>query len=228
MNVTYDSSRQVSLITGGCAAVEYLIIGMIDNNTYLVDDGDGGVIVVDPSAHPETIMKAVGNRPVSAFFVTHSHWDHVGALAALHDRTGSPVYTSVLDAPLIESPQLEGHRCMAQACPVDRKLSDGDIVSVGKTAWKAILTPGHTPGGLCFYLDPNDGTDPAGAPLLLSGDTLFYGSIGRTDFIGGSMAAMRTSLRRLSQLPDETIVMPGHNSMTTIGAERVRVIEAMM
>lgn len=169
MDVTYDPQRKISVISGGCTPVEYLVIGAISNNTYLVDDGHGGVIVVDPSGHMEAIMEAAGARSVSAIFVTHNHWDHVGALKALRDQVHAPVYASRIDAPLIKAPQMAGHRTMAQACPVDYELEDGDMVSVGSTTWKAILTPGHTPGGICFYQRSADGIDTAGAPMLLSG-----------------------------------------------------------
>ena len=89
-------------------------------------------------------------------------------------------------------------------------------------AWRVISTPGHTPGRMCLFLDPRFGSDAAGAPLLISGDTLFCGSIGRTDFAGGSMDDMRHSLKKLATLPDNTIVLPGHNDLTTIAAERER------
>ncbi|MGI6590991.1 MAG: MBL fold metallo-hydrolase [Eggerthellaceae bacterium] len=82
---------------------------------------------------------------------------------------------------------------------------------------------GHTPGGACYFLDPATSPFPDKRPLLLSGDTLFCGSIGRTDFEGGNMGAMRASLARLSKLPDATIVLPGHNSLTTIQVEQKRV-----
>ena len=106
---------------------------------------------------------------------------------------------------------------------MDRKVSDGETVQVGTTTWKVIATPGHTPGGVCYFLDPAKAPNPQGRPLLVSGDTLFCGSIGRTDFAGGSMRDMRASLARLAKLPDPTIVLPGHNALTTIQVEQKRV-----
>ena len=107
---------------------------------------------------------------------------------------------------------------------VVEKTEDGiDILKIGDMPWKVILTPGHTEGGICLFIDPRFGTNPEGAPVLISGDTLFCGSIGRTDFQGGDMNAMRRSLKRLAVLPDETVVLPGHNSTTKIGNERKRV-----
>ena len=103
------------------------------------------------------------------------------------------------------------------------KLKDKDVVSVGTMKWKVIATPGHTPGGICFLLNSEDGKYIERASVLASGDTLFCGTIGRTDFEGGSDVQMRASLKRLSQLPDDTLVLPGHNSLTTIKDEQRRV-----
>ena len=90
---------------------------------------------------------------------------------------------------------------------------------MGKTTWEVLHTPGHTEGSSCFYLRPED-APLDGAPILLSGDTRFCSSIGRTDFEGGSMKQMRQSLRRLGQLPDNVVVLPGHNMLTTMKAEK--------
>ena len=102
------------------------------------------------------------------------------------------------------------------------ELQDGAALHYGGRMLRCVLTPGHTPGSMCLFLDPRFGSDAAGAPLLISGDTLFCGSIGRTDFAGGSMDDMRHSLKKLATLPDNTIVLPGHNDLTTIAAERER------
>ena len=132
---------------------------------------------------------------------------------------------SAVDAPFIDydDERIRPADDKAAACPVDTKVAQGDIVEVGSMAFKVLHTPGHTPGSICFYIVPACGTDPDGCPVLISGDTLFEGSIGRTDFAGGSMADMRASLKKLAKLPDATIVLPGHGNPTTIGAERRRV-----
>ena len=137
-------------------------------------------------------------------------------------RTGAPVIASKVDSPVIEAGQKD-MGIVTEGCVVDRKVSDGDMIAVGKTEWRVIATPGHTPGGICFFLDPQKAPHPDRRPLLVSGDTLFCGSIGRTDFEGGSMRDMRASLARLSKLPDSTIVLPGHNALTTIQVEQKRV-----
>ena len=88
---------------------------------------------------------------------------------------------------------------------------------------KVVETPGHSKGSICLFIIPQFGNHPGGLPVLLSGDTLFAGTVGRTDFEGGSMVEMAASIKKLAALPDDTAVLPGHNSLTTIGAERRRV-----
>ena len=210
-------------VTGACLDVEFLVLGPIENNCYFVSDGTS-LVVVDPSCQVENIMKQLGGRKVDAIFATHHHHDHVGAMAELRRRTGASVYASAVDARIIENPDLyPSYGGKAPSCPVDHKLRDKDRVKVGSMNWQAILTPGHTPGGMCFYLSSEFGNHPEGCDVLVSGDTLFCGSIGRTDFKGGSMADMQRSLRRLAQLPNNTLVLPGHNALTTIADEQSRV-----
>ncbi len=196
---------------------------MIQNNVFIISD-DAATIVVDPSCKADEILKAVGNRKVDAIILTHRHSDHVGAAKALRDKTGATVIASAIDAPIISGEQKLPHDDMRfEPCPVDQTVADGDILKIGNMPWKVISTPGHTPGGICLFLAPQFGSNPQGAPVLISGDTLFCGSIGRTDFQGGDMRAMRASLKRLAALPDDTIVLPGHESLTRIGDERRRV-----
>ena len=213
-------------ITVGCMPAKFVVVGMIVNNVFFVEDGDGGLIVVDPSDNPEALLDEVGDSRVSAIFITHNHADHTGALRALRDATNAPVYCSEIDAPVVESGVSE-FGLAAEPCPVDVYVHEGDMVTVGKTTWRCLHTPGHTKGSFCFYLDREHAGDAArdGVPLLLSGDTLFHASMGRTDLPGGSERDMAASLKRLGELPDETLVLPGHNSPTTIGAERWRIID---
>ncbi|MDO5335805.1 MAG: MBL fold metallo-hydrolase [Coriobacteriia bacterium] len=203
-------------LKGACVEVSMLVLGPYATNTYFISDGKS-TIVVDPSCQVDRIMDFLGGRKVDAIFATHSHNDHVTAMAELRKRTGAPVYASAVDAAVIEVGD------DAPPCKVDVRLRDKAKVVVGNMTWKAMLTPGHTKGGMCFYLAPEEGSNPRGAGVLVSGDTLFCGSIGRTDFNGGNMADMKRSLKRLSQMPDNTVVLPGHNSLTTIADEQRRV-----
>ena len=205
-----------------CVSVEWTVLGQLQNNVYCIDDGEGGVIVVDPSTLPDAIMEVAGERQVSGIIITHRHFDHVGALAALKERTGAAVYASAIDAEDIEAGAPRS-RFGVEPCVVDHKLEDGDNFQIGKVSFDVMLTPGHTEGGICYLV--SSGTQ-AGPAALFSGDTLFCNSMGRTDFDGGSESDMRTSLRRLATLDDSVIVFPGHNEITSIGDERTRVLES--
>lgn len=208
-------------IEGLCVDVEYLIMGPLENNVYIISDGKG-TFVVDPTADAELIVCALGGRKLDAIVLTHGHWDHTGAAAKLRELTGAPVIASAIEAPSIEHPADNGTSRMADACTVDRAVSAGDIVRVGDMEWKVIETPGHTKGSICLFCIPQFGNHKGGLPVLVSGDTLFAGATGRTDFEGGSDADMAASMKRLAKLPDDVAVLPGHNSLTTIGSERRR------
>ena len=217
-------------VQGGCLPLEFMVLGPIETNVYFVNCGDG-VMVVDPACEAKRIQDALGGRKVLAIVLTHRHWDHVGAARALREATGAPVIASAIDGAYITGErEMPAEKHAIEPCEVDRIAEDGQTLTIGAIPWQVIATPGHTPGGICLYFNPAtmDAEEGApliegGAPMLISGDTLFFGSIGRTDFEGGSMDDMRDSLRRLAQLPDETLVLPGHNAFTSIKAERRRV-----
>lgn len=222
MDIEVKRGKQAFEVTGACIDIKWLILGMIQNNTFILSD-DAATIVVDPSADARRIVDALEGRKLDAIFCTHHHSDHVGALKELVDLTGASVYASDIDANLIEKQPFTPGPIQAESCPVDVRLADKQKISIGNMTWKVIATPGHTPGGICFMLESQDGKYLERANVLVSGDTLFCGTIGRTDFEGGNDAHMRSSLKRLSKLPDDTLVLPGHNSLTTIGAEQNRV-----
>lgn len=210
----------------GCLPVKVLVIGRLDNNTYVLSDGEGPhaeTIVIDPAGDVDAILQVIGDNHLTSILVTHHHNDHVFGLAELVERTHAPVLASQIDAVKIEQAQ-PGIFSDAEKVPgthVDVKLQHGDTITVGSLTLTALLTPGHTKGGMCFYLPGNDGSG-----MLFSGDTLFRGTTGRIDFEGGSEEDMRASLRNvLSELPDDTVVYPGHGDYTTIGFERKTLLE---
>ena len=209
-------------VSGLCVDVKYLIVGFLANNVYIISDGEG-TMVVDPSCDVDKILAALEGVKLDAIVLTHGHSDHVGAAAALREATGAPVIASAVEAPAIENPAANVVDDNPTPCTVDRTVTHGDVVEVGNMKWKVIETPGHTKGSMCLFNIPQFGNHPEGLPVLVSGDTLFAGTIGRTDFEGGSMEEMRASLKKLAALPDDTAVLPGHNNLTTIGAERRRV-----
>lgn len=206
-------------VQGGCVSIEFLVMGPIENNVYIIDDGES-TIVVDPTTSAPQIVSALGGRTLDAIVLTHTHFDHVGGANELRRITGATTIASVGDAPYIDgSKKLAPSHWGFEPCPVDRVVTEGEIVEIGSMKWRVLETPGHTHGSICLFLESQYGSDKQGAPVLISGDTLFHGAHGRTDFDEGDPAAMRESLAKLAKLPPETIVLPGHNAQTTIQAE---------
>jgi glyoxylase-like metal-dependent hydrolase (beta-lactamase superfamily II) len=194
--------------------VRRLTLGPLDTNCWLVDDGAGGpVLVVDPADEAREILDALDGASVAAVVLTHGHFDHLAAAREIVDATGAPLAVHEADAVAITSSAGTGGTMFgfdASAPPADLVLAEGNVLEAGSERLEVLHTPGHTPGGICLL----------GAGHLLSGDTLFSASVGRTDFPGGDMAAMRRSIARLAGLPDDTRVHPGHGPETTIGRER--------
>lgn len=148
-----------------------------------------------------------------AVLLTHSHWDHIADLSLVKDLYAVPVYVHELDAPNVEQPGIDGLPLWVSFPGVkpDNYLQEHDTIHIGKLTLTVIHTPGHTPGGVCFY-EPQE-------EVLLSGDTLFKGTIGNLSFPTAQPDLMWASLAKLAQLPPQTKVFPGHGPSTTIGAE---------
>jgi hydroxyacylglutathione hydrolase len=153
---------------------------------------------------------------IGEIIITHAHIDHVGAVATLVDEYACPVLMHAEAEPMLQ--QLPTQAMMmglrfGKVPAVDRHIEDEDVLEVGGLGLRSLYTPGHAPGHLAFYLESEG--------LVLAGDALFAGSVGRTDLFGGDMEVLLRSIsERLMTLPDETRVLPGHGPETTIGAER--------
>ncbi len=200
--------------------VEGLALGDLETNCFIVSDGRGGpLLVIDPADDARDLIAAVGSRTVESIVLTHGHFDHLRAAAALKRETGAPLAIHAADAGAIGSPATSGGTMFGydhEPVSAERELEEGDVVSVGNVRLRVLHTPGHTPGSICL-LSSAEGT----VPQLFAGDTLFAGSVGRTDFPGGDPLVLSRSIReKLAPLADETVVHPGHGPDTTIGYER--------
>jgi hydroxyacylglutathione hydrolase len=204
-----------------------LPVGMLQCNCTIIGDLlTREALVIDPGDEVTRIMDLLGRHKltVKAIISTHAHIDHVGGLSKLHRFTGAPVLMHQEDLPLYQAMDVQAAFLGVPApeiTTIDNLLKEGDTLRWGDYQARIIHTPGHTPGSVCLYVPQEAGAVTLAAPQLLAGDTLFAGSIGRTDLWGGSMPQIMDSLRsKLLQLPDSTIVYPGHGPATTIGTER--------
>jgi glyoxylase-like metal-dependent hydrolase (beta-lactamase superfamily II) len=204
-----------------------LPVGMLQCNCTIIGDPlTREALVIDPGDEVTRIMDLLGRHKltVKAIVSTHAHIDHVGGLSKLHRFNGAPVLMHQEDLPLYQAMEMQA-AFLGVAAPeitsIDNLLKEGDTLHWGDYQARIIHTPGHTPGSVCLYVPQEAGTIKLVAPQLYAGDTLFAGSIGRTDLWGGSMDQIMDSLRgKLLQLPDTTIVYPGHGPTTTIRNER--------
>lgn len=179
--------------------------GALGTNTFLLIGENGLAAAIDPAdgADRTLALLAQHGATLTHILLTHGHYDHVGAVQALREVTGARVLLNAADA--------KGNALFPFTGP-DGGFSDGAIIRVDSDlAFRVLATPGHSAGSVSFLC----------GDLLFCGDTLFAGSAGRTDFEDGDEGALRRSLARLADLPDETQVLPGHGPFSTIGEERV-------
>ncbi len=188
------------------------------NCSVIGDETTHEAMVIDPGDEIEQIMEIVRRHglTVKQIVVTHGHIDHVGGAMKLKRLTGAPILLNQHDYDLLKTAdQVAAWLGMAPPgkIDIDQDLSQGATVSAGDLKASIMHTPGHTEGSVCLYFAPQQ--------KLIAGDTLFAGSIGRTDLPGGNFRKIIQSLKGpLMSLPDETIVVPGHGPLTTIGEER--------
>ena len=200
-------------------SLQVAVVGMMKTNCYILSNTETKeTIIVDPGDQGDRIVEYClkeGLRP-AAILLTHGHFDHISGAKALIDAFRLPVYAHEAEEELLAEPEMNmsfrvGRERVTLAADV--LLTDGEELSLAGFAIKAIHTPGHTSGGMCYYLPEQE--------IIFTGDTLFWNTYGRTDLPTSSFVELKSSMiNKLFLLPEETAAYPGHGKSTTIGAEK--------
>ena len=197
--------------------IETLVLGLYETNCYIVYNEDKEAFIIDPATNADKIKESLDSHNLDLKFMvlTHAHGDHIGALAELMESYPVPVYlhqnelTTLYDQRMSLSSLMNTNipEKSSQLVPVE----DGQEITFGQKTIRFIHCPGHTPGGMSIYIKP----------YLFTGDTLFYGSIGRTDFPGGNYPEIIASCHKLISYPADTIILPGHGPRSLVSQEKM-------
>ncbi len=199
--------------------LQKITVGPFQENCYVVgDEASGEGAIIDPGDEAARIALTVEQTEleIGQIILTHAHIDHIGAVAQLADEYACPVLIHAEAEPMLKQAPTQAMMMglkFSKVPTVDRHIGDEEVLEVGSLSLRSLYTPGHAPGHLAFYIESEG--------VVLAGDALFAGGVGRVDLPGGSMEVLMQSIQeRLLTLPDETIVHPGHGPETTIGAEK--------
>jgi hydroxyacylglutathione hydrolase len=198
-------------------AVDRYELGPVATNCYVVrrERGAPEAVVVDPGADATTLRLEIARMgtTVAGILVTHTHYDHIGAVADLAEATGAPVFVSEVEAPVVANPDAYYPGMGIRPWQAETTVAGDETVELAGISFQTVEVPGHSPGHLAFYSDGD----------LFSGDVLFAGSVGRTDLPYGDWPTLVESIRTLvDRFPPETTVYSGHGPPTTLGAELAR------
>ncbi len=196
--------------------IEIITVGLLKVNCYIISGENGQSLVIDPGADTETILRFLSDHQlgVSVYLITHGHPDHIGALASIAKKQPAPIAMHPADSKWAFSPanQIPGiYDIPERPAEIARSLDDGQQWTDAGLTYKIIATPGHSAGSVCFYFPDEQ--------VLFAGDTLFQGSVGRTDVPGGDMLILEQSLKKIACLPGKTRIFPGHGPATTLDTE---------
>ena len=196
--------------------IKKLVVGPLENNCFIVaDEKTKECMVIDPGDEPDRILDLIKENGFHVKYIvcTHAHFDHIAAISEIKEATGATIVLHRDDVGIYNSSKeharLWGFELESQPAP-DSFISEGDIVEVGDLRFEVLHAPGHSPGGICLY----------GEGIVITGDTLFAGAVGRTDLPGGDIGKLKQSFKRLMSLADGVRVLPGHGPESTIGRER--------
>ncbi|WP_062552155.1 MBL fold metallo-hydrolase [Peptoniphilus phoceensis] len=193
-----------------------LVVGQLQENCFILFDENKDAFIVDPGASSENIIEAIEKNSLNIKYIllTHGHFDHVGAVASLAKKFKAPVYLSKKDRKFLETPaevRVSSFGMEIEAADVDVFVNENDEIPFSEGLIKVIETPGHTLGSVCYLFNN----------FLFAGDTLFNGSIGRTDFPESDHSLMIESLKKLKKLDDEIYVLSGHGPESQMSYEKI-------
>ncbi len=200
--------------------IETIVVGPFEVNCYLYWEPESKTgVIIDPGAEAERIINTVERcdfQP-AAILLTHGHGDHIAAVEEIRKKYSIDVYIGIGEEALLANPSENISVLVGQpiiVSPAEHLVKDEQLLQFGKIELRVLSTPGHTVGGVCYFDERNG--------ILFTGDTLFWGSIGRTDLTGGSYEQLLESIKtKILQLPDSVICYPGHGPRTTVGGERI-------